>query len=188
MLFIVLRAVCNALCAQFLRLGQGQRPHMLGVITVNYAVATLVSLALAGWHGPVRYLPTTVGLGALGGVAYIASILVLMPAMRESGVAVSVAVLQLAILWPVAYAMLAFGEIPSPAQWVGIAAAVAALVLLSMGGAAPRVRPVPERQASKAGRRFSPLLLPLFLVTGISGISMKAFHEYAPALELPGFM
>src|SRR5262249_28757170 len=52
----------------------------------------------------------------------------------------------------------------------------------------PRVRRVPGPGAPKAGGGFSPLLLPLFLVTGISGISMKAFHEYAPAPELPGFM
>jgi len=88
-------------------------------------------------------------------------------------------VLQLAILWPVAYAMLVFGEMPSRAQWVGMAAAVAALVLLSMGRTVSLER--------KVGR-FSPLLLPLFCVTGISGIAMKAFHEYAPPQDLPGFM
>lgn len=179
MLFIVLRALCNTLFAQLLRLGQAQRPQMLGVITVNYLVATLASLLLAGLRGSVHYLPPTLGLGALGGVGYIASILLLMPAMRSSGVSVAVAVLQLAILWPVAYAMLVFGEMPSPAQWLGIGAAVAALVLLSMG----RTLPLERKRA-----RFSPLLLLLFLVTGISGISMKAFHEYAPAQDLPGFM
>src|SRR5712692_2090015 len=172
MLFVFLRALCNTLFAQLLRLGQAKRPQTLGVITVNYGVATLASLVLAVFHRRVHYLPPTLALGALGGVAYIASILLFMPAMRRSGVSVAVAVLQLAILWPVAYAMLVFGEMPSRAQWVGMAAAVAALVLLSMGRTVSLER--------KVGR-FSPLLLPLFCVTGISGIAMKAFHEYAPA-------
>jgi drug/metabolite transporter (DMT)-like permease len=179
MLFVFLRALCNTLFAQLLRLGQEKRPQTLGVITVNYLVATLASLVLALFHRRAYYLPPTLGLGALGGVAYIVSILLFMPAMRRSGVSVAVAVLQLAILCPVAYAMLAFGEMPSRAQWVGMAAAVAALVLLSMGRALPR-----ERKAI----RFSPLLLLLFFVTGISGIAMKAFHEYSPAQDLPGFM
>ena len=179
MLFVVLRALANTLFAQLLRLGQAKRPQTLGVITINYGVATLASLLLAGFRRRAPYLPQTLGLGALGGVAYITSILLLMPAMRRSGVSVAVAVLQLAVLRPVAYAMLVFGEMPSRAQWVGMAAAVAALVLLSMGRALPR-----ERKSA----RFSPLLLPLFCVTGISGIAMKAFHEYAPARDLPGFM
>jgi drug/metabolite transporter (DMT)-like permease len=180
MLFVVLRAVCNALFAQTLRLSQAKRPQTLGVITVNYGVATLVSLLLTRLHAPPHYLPPTLELGLLGGVGYIGSILLLMPAMRESGVSIAVAVLQLAILWPVAYAMVVFHELPSPAQWAGMAAAVAALVLLSIG----RTRP----GLAKAGGRFSPLLLPLFLITGVSGIAMKAFHQYAPPAELPGFM
>jgi drug/metabolite transporter (DMT)-like permease len=185
MLFVFLRALCNTLFAQLLRLGQAKRPQTLGVITVNYLVATLASLLLAGFHGRVRCLPPTLGLGALGGVGYIASILLMMPAMRRSGVSVVVAVVQLSLLWPVAYAMLVFGEMPSPVQWVGMVAAIAALVLLSAGRTLPLER---ETGTHGVGGRFSPLLLLLFCTTGISGIAMKAFHEYAPARELPGFM
>jgi drug/metabolite transporter (DMT)-like permease len=197
MLFIVLRAVSNTLFVQLLRLGQVRRPQTLGLITVNYLVATLVSLLLAGFHGGVRFLPPTVGLGVLGGAAYIVSVLLMMPAMQRSGVSVVFAVVQLAILWPIAYAMLVFGEMPSGAQWIGMAAAIAALVLLSGGrplSRAPgpkggRIAPLPVlRPAPEAEGPISPLLLLLFFITGISGISMKAFHEAAPAQELPGFM
>src|SRR5438034_3004223 len=121
MLFVFLRAACNLVFAQLLRLGQTKRPQTLGVVTVNYLVATLASLALAGLHGRPHYVPSTLGLGALGGVSYIVSMLLLLPAMRRSGLSVAVAVLQLAILVPVAYAMLVFREMPSRAQWVGIA-------------------------------------------------------------------
>jgi len=141
MLFVFLRALCNTLFAQLLRLGQAKRPQTLGVITINYGVATLASLVLAVFHRHAHYLPPTLALGALGGVAYIVSILLFMPAMRRSGVSVAVAVLQLAILWPVAYAMLVFGEMPSPAQWVGMGAAVAALVLLSAAAVFERGTP-----------------------------------------------
>jgi drug/metabolite transporter (DMT)-like permease len=184
MLFVLLRAVCNALFAQLLRLGQEKRPQTLGVITVNYAAATLISLLLTRLHAPPRYLPATLACGVMGGIGYVGSILLLMPAMRESGVSIAVAVLQLAVLWPVAYAMVAFRELPSAAQWVGMAAAVAALVLLSTG----RARPGKDQPGVGGTRRFSPLLPLLFLVTGISGIAMKAFHEYGTDAELPGFM
>jgi drug/metabolite transporter (DMT)-like permease len=177
--YIFLRALCNTAFAQMLRLSQAKRPQPLGVITVNYLVATLVSLILAALRGRLSYHPPTLYLGALGGVGYVLSILVLMPAMRGSGVAVTVAVLQLAVLWPVAYAMLAFREMPSGPQWIGMAAAVGALVLLSSG----RTLPLERKRA-----RFSPLLPVLFLVTGISGIAMRAFHQYSPAQELTGFM
>jgi drug/metabolite transporter (DMT)-like permease len=69
-------------------------------------------------------------------------------------------------------------------------AAVAALVLLS-GGRTVALE-LKSRgsglSAQEVGRRVSPLLLLLFVVPGISGIAMKAFHEAAPAAELPGFM
>jgi drug/metabolite transporter (DMT)-like permease len=212
MLFVVLRALCNTAFAQLLRLGQERAsrvlarsdsgrtprtsggagtlgrapgPQTLGLITVNYLVATLASLVLAVLHRRLHYLPPTVGLGVLGGVAYIVSILLFMPAMHRSGVSVAVAVLQLAILCPVAYAMVVSGEMPSRVQWVGMAAAMGALVLLSMGRAVPQER---KGGTPALGRRFSPLLLLLFFVTGISGVAMKAFHEYAPAQDLPGFM
>src|SRR5260370_38271506 len=129
MLFVILRALSNTLFAQLLRLGQAKRPQTLGVITVNYGVATLASVVLVSLHGRVSThfvgtrLGPTLGLGVLGGAAYIISILIFMPAMRRSGVSVAVAVLQLAILWPVAYAMVVFGEMPSAAQWVGMVAA-----------------------------------------------------------------
>jgi drug/metabolite transporter (DMT)-like permease len=190
MLFIFLRALSNTLFVQLLRLGQARRPQTVGLITVNYLMATLVSLLLAGFHGRVHYLPPTVGLGVLGGVAYIVSILLMMPAMQRSGVAVVFAVVQLAILWPIAYAMLVFGEMPSGGQWVGMVAAVAALILLSAGRTLAREQTTtgPGPLAHEVRGRFSPLLLLLFFVSGISGISMKAFHEAAPAQELPGFM
>jgi drug/metabolite transporter (DMT)-like permease len=177
--FILLRAVCNTAFAQLLRLSQSRRPRTLGVITVNYLVATLLSLALAQSRGGVHYLPPTVGFGLLGGVGYIVSILLLMPAMRASGLAVSMAVLQLSVLVPVGFAMVAFGEMPSFAQGIGIVVATAALALLSLARTVPL-----EQQAP----RFSPLLLLLFCVTGLSGIAMKAFHQYTPPQELPGFM
>jgi drug/metabolite transporter (DMT)-like permease len=179
MLFVVLRALCNTAFAQLLRFSQSRRPRTLGVITVNYLVATLVSLALAASRGGVRYLPPTIGFGLLGGVGYIVSILLLMPAMRASGLAVAMAVLQLSVLVPVGFAMVAYGEVPSPAQGIGIMVATSALALLSLA------RTVPLEQR---GMRFSPLLLILFCVTGVSGIAMKAFHQYTPPRELPGFM
>jgi drug/metabolite transporter (DMT)-like permease len=177
--FVVLRAVFATAFAQLLRLSQAKRPQTLGVITINYLVATLASLALVSVREPVRYLPPTVGYGVLGGIGYIAAILLLMPAMRTSGVSVSVAVLQLSILVPVAFAMVAYDEWPSAAQWIGILLASASLALLSMA----RTLPVEQKAP-----RFSPLLLVLFFVTGISGIAMKAFNEHAPPAELPGFM
>src|SRR5690242_6238821 len=119
MQFLVFRALCNVTFAQLLRLGQTKRPQTLGVVTINYLIATLASLALAVLRGRLHYLPVTLGLGGVGGISYIVSMLLLLPAMRRSGVSIAVAVLQLAILCPVAYAMVVFGEMPSHSQWIG---------------------------------------------------------------------
>jgi multidrug transporter EmrE-like cation transporter len=184
MLFILLRVLFMTAFAQLLRFSQARGGRVMSVVLVNYAFATLFCLALAvngaelGWSG------VTLACGVVGGAAYLLSLLLLLPAMNESGVAVSVAVLQLAVLVPVATSIVAFGERPSLAQMLGLVLAVSALVVLSVTTSAPSGA---EPQPGRKSRRFSPLLVPLFFVTGLSGVAMKTFQQFGPPRERMSF-
>jgi drug/metabolite transporter (DMT)-like permease len=184
MLFILLRVLLMTLFAQLLRFSQARGGRVMSVVLVNYAFATLFCLVLAVSGGELGGSGVTLACGAVGGAAYLLSLLFLLPAMDASGVAVSVAVLQLAVLVPVATSIVAFGERPSAAQMLGLVLAVAALVVLSVTTSAPAGSPA--RTGSKA-RRFSPLLVPLFFVTGLSGVAMKTFQQFGPPRERMSF-
>jgi multidrug transporter EmrE-like cation transporter len=184
MLYILLRVLLMTAFAHLLRHSQARGGRVMQVVLVNYAFATLFCVALAASGGQLGFSTITLGCGALGGTAYLVSLLLLLPAMNQSGVAISVAVLQLAVLVPVTASIAAFGERPSPAQSLGLVLAVAALVVLSLTTSAPAADTT--RQAG-ATPRFSPLLLPLFFVTGLSGVAMKTFQQYGPARELMSF-
>lgn len=178
MLYILLRVLLMTVFAQTLRYGQSRGGAVWAIVLINYALATLLCLALAAGLEQFGFSRVTLTCGLVGGIAYLVSLVLLLPAMRESGVAVSVAVLQLAVLVPVAHAMLAFGERPSAAQVVGLVLAAGALIVLSLTTSAP---------GGMERVRFSPLLLPLFFVTGLSGVAMKSFQELGPPRERMSF-
>jgi drug/metabolite transporter (DMT)-like permease len=178
MIYILLRVLFQTVFAQSLRYGQVGTGRVLVVAFVNYAFATLFCAVLAVGMDELGFSRTTLLCGLVGGVTYLIALVLTLPAMRQSGVSVSVAVLQLSVLVPVVYAIAAFGERPSPAQIVGLVLAVAALVILSFTtSAADATDPA----------RFSPILIPLFLVCGLSGVSMKLFQETGPPEQRMSF-
>lgn len=177
MIYILLRALLQTIFTQTVRHAQTRGGSVMGIVLINYGVATLLCLALASRDAPPGLSRPTLVYGVLGGITYLLALVLLLPAMRQSGVAISVAVLQLSVLLPVAHAMLVFGERPSPAQAVGLALAVVALIVLSFTTSAP----------SSSGVAFSPVLIPLFLVTGLSGIAMKSFQVEGPPREIMSF-
>jgi drug/metabolite transporter (DMT)-like permease len=184
MFYVLLRVLFMTAFAQLLRYSQARGGRVMHVVFVNYAFAALFCAALAASTGQLGWSGVTLWCGGIGGTAYLLSLVLLLPAMNESGLAISVAVLQLAVLVPVAASIVAFGERPSLAQIAGLVLAVAALVVLSFTTSAPG-----RAQARTKGGtpRFSPLLVPLFFVTGLSGVAMKAFHELGPPRERMSF-
>jgi drug/metabolite transporter (DMT)-like permease len=171
MIYILLRVLFQTVFAQSLRYGQVGTGRVLLVAFVNYAFATVCCLALALGIGEFGFGRTTLLCGLVGGVTYLLALVLTLPAMRQSGVSVSVAVLQLSVLVPVVYAMVAFGERPSAWQTFGLVLAVASLVILSFTTSAA---------GATSEMRFSPILIPLFLVCGLSGVAMKVFQETGP--------
>jgi multidrug transporter EmrE-like cation transporter len=192
MVYILLRVLLQTLFTQSIRFGQARGVPVVGLALINYGFAALACLALAAVTGSLGFSRPTLIYGGLAGVAYLVSLLMIPPSMRESGVAISVAVLQLAVLLPVAHAMAFFGERPSAAQAVGLLLAIAALIVLSTTTSAPTTATNPDRGptvvvAAPARARFSPILIPLFVIAGFSGVAMKSFQVYGPPREQMSF-
>jgi drug/metabolite transporter (DMT)-like permease len=170
MVFLLLRILFTVAFSHLLRLSQARTRWPMGAAAVNYLVAAVACAGWAaqvggGWHG------RTVLLGGLAGFTYVTSLLLILPSMRRSGVSLTGAVVQLALMLPVGVSIWRFGEYPNHFQWGGIGLTLVALPLLSAASAV----------ASEEGRHgFSPLTLFLFLSTGASQVLMKEFSATCP--------
>jgi drug/metabolite transporter (DMT)-like permease len=174
MIFLLLRIFFSTAFSHMIRLSQARTPRPMGAAAINYLIAGIgcsgwALFARQPWHTP------TVVLGAVAGVIYVLSMVLLLPAMRESGVSVIGAVTQLSMMLPIGTAILRFGEYPSAVQWVGIGLTLLALPVLASTSAV----------AARKSRRFSPLTSLLFLSTGGSQVVMKEFSATCPSVQLP---
>ncbi len=173
MLFLLLRILFTVAFSHLLRFSQARTRRPLVAAAINYGVA---AAACAGWAGAagVPPHPVTLWLGAAAGFTYVLSLVLMLPAMRQSGVSVTGAVVQLSLMLPVAVAIWRFGEVPNALQIAGMALALVALPLLSMSTA--------TGEGSRNGARG--LVGVLFVSTGASQVVMKEFTMARPAADL----
>jgi drug/metabolite transporter (DMT)-like permease len=175
MLFLLLRILFTIAFSHLLRLSQARTPHPIGAAAVNYAVAALAcsawtAWARCGWH------PHTALLGGLAGFTYVTSLVMILPAMKRSGVSLVGAVTQLSLMAPVGVSIWRFHEYPNAFQSGGIALCLVALPILSATSSVQ----VDERRAG-----FDPLILLLFASTSASQVLMKEFAATRPPGDLP---
>jgi drug/metabolite transporter (DMT)-like permease len=178
MVFLLLRIVFNVSFSHLLRLSQARTRRPMVAAGINYLVA---AFACSGWAvaagQPLH--PLTLVLGTFSGFAYVAAMVLLLPSMRRSGVALTGSLMQLALMLPVAVAIWRFGELPNTAQWIGIALTVVALPILSTAKAVDVDEPLDK------GAFWLPL--GLFLSAGSSQVFMKEFSAARPPAELALF-
>ncbi|MFN3652536.1 MAG: hypothetical protein ACK47B_23410 [Armatimonadota bacterium] len=176
MLYLVLRILATVSFAHLMRLSQARTRSPMAAAALNYAVAAAgcgawLWLAGRGAH------PQTLLLGSLAGFTYVSSLVLMLPAMRASGVSVTGAILQLSLMAPVPYSIWRFAEVPNSYQAVGILLTLIALPILSASTA-----------VGGAGRiRLSPLVLVLFVSASGSQILMKEFAATRPEVDRPLF-
>ena len=175
MLFLLLRILFTVSFSHLLRLSQARTRRPMAAAAINYLVAAVICGAWAWAAGGAAH-PLTLVLGGLAGFTYVTSLVMMLPAMRQSGVSVTGAVVQLSLMLPVGVAIWRFGEYPNAFQTAGIFLTMVALPLLSASRAV-------EPEAARKG--FSPLTLLLFISTGASQVVMKEFSAARPHADLP---
>ena len=174
MLFLVLATLSSSVLALVLkRLNSG---NTYGVYFFNYITCALLSFLTledkALWRGD----PLPLWLGAVGGLVYLASLVVYGYSIRKSGAVLASVFTRLGVLVPIGISVAFLGERPSWLQGAGIALAVAAAVV--MNG-------LPRGRASRPGGK---LLLPLLLTLLFNGCSdsMSKIFAYAGRREEDG--
>ena len=130
--YLILSVVVMVLNALLLRGGEARGQQRLVVMAVNYLVAACLAGILWWFTGGVPPSTRTVVLGALGGMFYGGGLFLWMGAIAHAGLGTATAATRLAVVWPIVFSILYYGESPSVFQMLGLVLAALAIVVLSL--------------------------------------------------------
>jgi len=193
MVYLVLSIVCSTGIALLLKYGEQKNRDRLTVITFNYVVAVVMSLAFSvaeGAFGAVGagteqfihaffvWLPASpvsssvsmawaVKVGILGGLAYFGGFMMYLRGIRSSGVAPTGAIARIAIVIPLLVAVIIWNERPDIHQWVGIIIAFLSILVAQL-----------SISDVKKLRHVRTTLLLVFLLVGTGELANKLFQQY----------
>lgn len=169
MFYLILAFLASALVSILMRLSENYRKNNLSMLAANYAMCSVMA---ACFTGPANLFPTADGfgltllLGAIGGVCFLGSFMLLQFNIHKNGVVLPTTFMKLGIIIPTLMSVLVFGEKPRLVQAIGIIAAIAAIILM---------------QGKGSPAKSTLLLVMLLVTTGFSNSMSKIFEEIGPS-------
>lgn len=168
MFYLIAAFICSGGMAITLRLAENNRCSARVVTTANYIVAVIVSLAFLHGRGifPVNSdMWTTAALGVVNGVLYLVTFLLYQLNIKRNGTPLTASFSRLGVLVPTILSLLVFGERPENLQWLGMALALTAIIVINY------------TPGTKTGRDvYKVWLIVLFCVAGTSDMMSKVFE------------
>lgn len=168
MFFLILSIVTSAMISVVMRLSQGKIHAQTSLLAANYLTCTVCGLCYTGIGSftlRASGMGMTLGMGALNGFIYVASLMLTQYNVRRSGVVLQSVFSKIgALLVPLLLAILAFGERPGVLQILGSIIAVGAILAMNLD----------SKQNAAGSMGF---LLLTFLVDGLVGAMSKIYDE-----------
>lgn len=170
MIFLLLSIIASGGMAITLRLAEQHGCNMKALTTANYVVAALASWALMQDKAilPAAGMRLTLFLGSVNGFLYLATILLYQVNIAKNGTPLTVSFARLGVLVPTLLSLVIFREYPHSLQWVGVALAAAAIVVINYAPSAGK-----ERASHKLW------LIVMFCVAGLADMMSKVFEAVA---------
>lgn len=178
MIYLALAILSSTMVSVCMRLSERHVRNNTSMLAMNYVMCTLMAGAFAL---PGGLVPRGEGgaftwvLGVVSGALYLSSFLLLQWNIRVNGVTLPATFMKLGVLVPTIMSMLFFAEMPSLMQALGIAGAIAAILMIRMekGG---------EKAKNAAG------LLLLLIGGGSTDATSKVFEELGSAAQKNQFL
>ena len=176
MLNLLLAIVSSALVSVTMRFSGSKIRNNIAMLAVNYIMCAVLAWGYTGFGTPFPAgAGSTLLMGILNGVLYLAGFVLLQKNIRDNGVVLSATFIKLGLLVSMVVSVLFFGERPELWQWAGFLLAVAAIVLMNY-------RPGEGKAENTAG-------LVLLLLAGGGGDAMsKVFEELGTAAHSGHFL
>jgi len=174
MLYLLLAILSSAVLSAIMRVSERYCRNEMVMLAANYVMCALASAAYAGGIGlpaDATGLGLTVGAGLVNGVLYMAGFVLLKWNIRRAGVVLPATFMKLGVLVPAMAAMLIFGEQPRAAQLIGVAVAMAAILVM-------------QGRGGKSAAAGLPGLILLLLSGGTADTMSKVYETWGnPALK-----
>ena len=141
MLSLILAIISSALVSVGMRFSERHGKGRVPMLAVNYVVCTAMATIFAGFGGlNAEGLGPAMGIGAISGVLYLGSFVLLQWCVGRSGVILSAAFMKLGVLVPTVMAVVLFHEQPQITQLIGLLLTVAAIIMMNLKGSGERVK------------------------------------------------
>ena len=173
MVYLALAIFSSTMVSVCMRLSERHTKNNTSMLAMNYVMCTLMAgvFALPGGLLPMgEGSAFTWWLGAVSGVLYLASFLLLQWNIRVNGVTLPATFMKLGVLVPTVMSMVFFRETPSALQAAGIVGAIAAILMIQM-----------EKGGAKARSALG--LLVLLIGGGSTDAMSKVFEELGNAAQ-----
>lgn len=171
MIYLILSVIASSAVSIVMRASEGRAKNTFSMFAANYAVCCLTAFvfALSGGTGEGGSgFSFALWLGALAGVMYLLTLMLMRVNINRSGVTLSSVFMKLGVLIPLACAVIVFKEKPTYAQIIALIIAVAAIFIIYLE---------PGETASKRAKLGSVALLIALLIGGGMTGAFTQFYE-----------
>ena len=174
MFYLILALLCSVMITVLMRLSERYRKNPTSMLAMNYLMCSLLAIIFSGQltlFPKADGLPVTLLLGSICGALFLGSFLLLQWNVSRNGVALPATFMKLGVLVPTLLSALIFGEQLTILRILGVAVAVAAILLMQEEG-----------KKGKGGSMAG--LIILLLAGGLSDFMSKLYEELGePALK-----
>lgn len=170
MIYLVLSIILNSLMSIAMRAGENRVKYKISMIAGNYLTCVVTGIL---WIGPGNIFPDAermgyaLGLGGISGLFFMSALISVQYCIPRTGIVLpSVFSRMGALLVPLGFSILLFGEAPSFMQIIGSVLSVVGILMMTL-----------QKGGEKAGRAPAPLLLMVLLTEGVACSMMKIYQE-----------
>ncbi len=164
MIYLLLAILSSSLVAIAMRLGKQYCENDISMLAVNYVFCTIFAACYTG-VGHFHVERSSIGLGIIQGVLYLASFVVYQYNIQKNGVVLSASFMKLGVLVPTLAAIFLFREQPTLLQILGVGLSVAAIVLMNY-----------EKSEQKFQLKIA--LFGLLILGGVTDFMAKVYEQY----------
>ena len=161
MVYLILAVAASSLVSVLMRLSEDHVKNNYAMFMANYFVCSAIAFCFAADKLPLAStegLPFALGLGLFSGCCFLLNFVLLKKCIGKNGVMLSSVFMKLGVIVPTLMAIIAFGEKPGALQLIGLAVAVAAILVIY-------IEPSGVRAAASGGALLLALLL---LASGVT--------------------
>ncbi len=180
MLYLIIAILASSSVSILMRWSERHVKNNYAMFMANYFTCAVTAFCFAAPKlplGDTSGLPFAGLLGLVGGAIFLLNFVILKKCIGASGVMLSSVFMKLGVIVPTLMAVLVFGESPTAMQLIGLAAAVAAILIIYLE---------PKEQRSHGAGSAALLLIALLVISGFAE-SMTNIYDKTGVAELKDF-